>query len=206
MAFMKFNHFLSILAIVTLLSACATPRPNNVNNICGIFKQYPKWYWATKEVEKRWHVPVSVQMAIIYQESRFQATAQPARTKLLGFIPWTRPSTAYGYTQALDSTWARYKKSVGGFFSSRDEFSDAVDFIGWYAYKAHRRAGIPRNNAYKLYLAYHEGVGGYERRTYLKKPWLMQVAKKVKKRADLYHVQLTRCQSQLKRKPWYHFW
>lgn len=91
------------------------------------------------------------------------------------------------------------------FFASRESFTDGVDFIGWYANQAHRKAGIDRNDAYSLYLAYHEGVGGYMRQTYLQKPWLVQVAHKVKARAQIYQAQLMRCQQSLS-KAWYKFW
>jgi len=153
--------------MVFSFTSCVKSPPKNVNNACHIFKQYPKWYRETLDVEKRWHVPVSVQMAIIHQESRFNGRAKPKRTRLLWIIPWKRPSSAYGYSQALKSTWDLYEKSEGGFWgSSRDDFGDAADFIGWYAHQAYKRAGIPKNDAYRLYLAYHEGIGGYTRKTY----------------------------------------
>lgn len=176
------------------LSGCMTPPPPaDVNNICRVFNQYPRWYLDAKDVERRWRVPLAVQMAIIHQESKFDAQAQPERTKLLWFIPWARPSTAYGYSQALKSTWALYKQSDGGLFASRDSFADAVDFIGWYANQAHIRANISRSDAFALYLAYHEGVTGYQRKTYLRKPWLVPVAHKVERRARIYQVQLANC-------------
>lgn len=176
-----------------MLGGCVTKPPSDVNNICSIFKQYPKWYLDAKDVERRWRIPVPVQMAIIHQESKFDGSATPKRTKLLWIIPWKRPSTAYGYTQALQSTWRQYKHSDGGILAARDNFTDAVDFVGWYANQANRRAGIPRNDAYPLYLAYHEGIGGYQRQTYLQKPWLIQVAHKVKARSQIYQAQLSRC-------------
>lgn len=190
--------------LVLLLSGCVSPVPNDVNNICSVFKQYPKWYSDAKDVERRWLVPVAVQMAIVHQESHFNGRAKPPRTKILWIIPWTRPSTAYGYSQALDGTWAHYKKTNGGLFSARDKFGDALDFIGWYANMAHQKAGIRRNDAYSLYLAYHEGIGGYQRKTYLKKKWLMQVARKVEARAQIYQAQLAKCKNQFK--SWYQFW
>lgn len=184
----------SVFLLMFLLAGCMPPEPpRNVDNVCYMFKQYPKWYRSTRRVERRWRVPVAVQMAIIHQESRFQAQAKPPRRKLLWVIPWTRPSTAYGYSQALDTTWSVYKNHSGWFFASRESFSDSVDFIGWYANQAYIRAGIPRNNAYALYLAYHEGVGGYQRRTYTSKPWLIAVAHKVERRAQMYQSQLQHC-------------
>lgn len=181
------------LFFVVFVSGCVSVPPKDVNNICSIFKQYPRWYRDALDVERRWRVPVSVQMAIIHQESKFDARAQPPRTKLFSIIPWQRPTTAYGYTQALRGTWDLYRQSSGAWWSSRDDFSDGVDFIGWYANQAHRRAGIERTDAYSLYLAYHEGVTGFMRRSYLKKSWLMPVARKVEARARQYRAQLDRC-------------
>ena len=51
-------------------------------------------------------------MAFILQESSYIQGAKPERTKLLGFIPWKRKSSAFGYAQALDGTWERYKKEA----------------------------------------------------------------------------------------------
>lgn len=186
-----------LLLCPLLLLSCASAPPRDVNNICNIFKQYPKWYTDAKDVERRWKVPVAVQMAIIHQESKFDARARPPRKKLLRIIPWKRPSSAYGYTQALRGTWAHYKQKNGGLFSSRGDFADGVDFIGWYANQANIRAGIPRSDAYPLYLAYHEGVGGYMKKSYLKKPWLISVAHKVKARSQLYEMQINSCRNSL---------
>ena len=192
-----YKKLFTLFSLILVLSGCISVPPSDVNNVCHIFKQYPRWYKDTLDVQRRWHVPVAVQMAILHQESKFDAQAQPSRTKLLWVIPWKRPSTAYGYTQALRSTWDLYKQSNGGLFSSRESFSDGVDFIGWYANQANRRAKISRSDAYALYLAYHEGIGGYQQRTYLKKGWLMPVAHKVAARAQLYNAQLMRCKNEL---------
>lgn len=187
------------------LVSCVSRPPADVDNVCHIFREYPQWYWATQDVAHRWKVPISVQMAILHQESKFDGTARPPRTKLFWVIPWMRPTTAYGYSQALNGTWALYKRAHDGgtFFASRTTFEDAVDFVGWYANQANRRAGISRRDAYSLYLAYHEGVGGYQAKTYLRKPWLVQVARKVKARSQIYHAQLRQCRRTLKSKPWY---
>ena len=184
---------LLILSIGLSFTSCVTPPPRDVDNICTIFDQYPSWYKASLDVEKRWLIPVPVQMAIIHQESKFDATARPPRRKFMRIIPWKRPSSAYGYTQALHDTWDNYRQTNGSFFSSRGDFTDGVDFIGWYANQAHRRAGIQRTDAYSLYLAYHEGVGGYLRKSYLKKNWLISVAHKVKAKASIYALQLRSC-------------
>lgn len=191
------HHYLraSLLIVCLLLTACTPPPPQEVNNICSIFQQYPRWRHYARDVETRWKIPVSVQMAIIHQESKFNGTARPPRKKLLWLIPWKRPSTAYGYSQALNSTWALYKDSPqgGGLWASRTNFFDSLDFVGWYSNQASMRAGIPRDDAYRLYLAYHEGVGGYTRKTYLGKPWLIRVAQKVKGLSQAFEKQLNQC-------------
>lgn len=198
----KINKLLVLVAATLTLVSCVSKPPTDVNNICNIFKQYPQWYRDAKDVERRWKVSVPVQMAIIHQESKFDAHARPGRKKLLWIIPWSRPSSAYGYTQALKSTWQLYKQSNGGLFSSRDDFGDGVDFVGWYANQAYVKARIPRSDAYNLYLAYHEGIGGYQRKTYLRKPWLMGVARKVRAKSQIYAMQLNSCQGSLKSRSW----
>ena len=176
------------------LTGCMPPPPpDHQEEICRVFRQYPHWYRAAKRAQNRWSVPVPVQMAIVHQESHFDAYARPPRIKLLGFIPWKHQTTALGYSQALDGTWDLYLKSEGVFWASRNNFSDAVDFIGWYANVAHRMAKVPLTDAYRLYLAYHEGIGGYQRGTYWRKHWLPPVARKVERFAALYRQQLKNC-------------
>lgn len=197
--------FLRLLSLffVFLLVSCVSKPPHNVNNVCSIFNQYPSWYQDAKEAERRWHVPVAVQMAIIHQESKFDAKAVPSRNTLFWIIPWNRPSSAYGYTQALHSTWKNYKQANGSLWSSRDNFTDAVDFVGWYANQAAHRARIAPYDAYNLYLAYHEGIGGYERKTYLKKQWLINVARKVRTRASIFQAQMAHCNKASSSSMWY---
>lgn len=195
---------LFILAFSSIvLTACVSRPPSDVNNICNIFKQYPSWYRDAKDVERRWKISVPVQMAIIHQESKFDARARPPRTKFLGIIPWKRQSSAYGYTQALRSTWSHYKQKNGSMFSSRDSFGDGVDFIGWYANEAYKKARISRTDTYSLYLAYHEGIGGYQHKSYLKKPWLISVAHKVSAKSQMYSMQLNSCKSSMRSRSWY---
>ncbi|MDP8215025.1 MAG: transglycosylase SLT domain-containing protein [Candidatus Euphemobacter frigidus] len=183
-----------------MMAGCATSPPKNLDNICSIFEEKPDWYGDARDSYRKWKIPIPVMMAVIYQESRFVADARPPRTKLLGFIPWSRPSTSYGYTQALESTWEVYVRSTGNSGADRDDFEDAVDFIGWYCDRSHRKCNISRKDAYHLYLAYHEGPDGFTDRTYREKSWLLEVARKVKWRASLYNAQLARCRGKLERK------
>ena len=118
----------------------------------------------------------------------------------LGFIPYGRPSDAYGYPQALDSTWAAYKRDTGQTFVSRSDFGDAMDFIQWYMHQTWKTNRIPQTDAYRHYLNYHEGQGGYARGSYKNKAWLIKVSRKVEWRAQRYAAQLQQCSARLERK------
>ena len=190
-----------IVGLLLLLCACTPAPPHNVDNLCDIFDEYTNWYWITKKTQREWGVPINVQMAIIHQESKFNGKAKPDRTKVLWVIPWTRPSSAYGYSQALVETWQDYKKKSGN-NGDRDNFAAASDFIGWYGQQAHTIAGINRGNAYQLYLAYHEGITGFQKKTYLNKKWLINVAHKVSARANRYQIQLKSCEKKFRKKWW----
>lgn len=177
------------------LSGCVSvpPMPTQVNNACSIFKQYPKWYKQARKAEQRWGVPVSTQLAVMKQESSFIGTAKPPRKKLLWVVPGTRPSSSYGYAQALEKTWSDYQRDTGNSWAKRDNFGDSCDFIGWYIHRTHLITGVPIDNVYGLYLAYHDGVQGYLRGTYKRKPWLIKVSKRVQVQAKTYQNQLNYC-------------
>lgn len=187
------------LCCLLALSGCADNPPKNLDSSCSIFQEKEKWYQAANRSYERWGVPVHVQLAIIYQESRFVQDAKPEREKLLWVIPWFRKSSAYGFAQVKDSTWDWYKSKSGNRGADRDDFEDAVDFIGWYGHMSHKTLGISKWDGYNQYLAYHEGHGGFKRKTYLKKKWLMAVARKVETRAGRYRSQLGGCQASLDR-------
>lgn len=205
---MKMKWSLAPLLVGALvLSSCApTLPPKDLSNACKMFEQHPSWYWAARDSQRQWGVPMSTQLAIIYQESHFHPEIRPPRDYLLGFIPWFRPTTAFGYTQSLDGTWRRFQRDTHSYAANRDDFADATDFIGWYGYTMRKRLKTPFISAENLYLGYHEGVGGFIRKTYLNKPWLVTVARRVQQRANQYHAQLQRCAHRLPDEPWYHFW
>ena len=194
------------VAIVFGLAGCATAPPEQVNNVCDIFREKTGWYEDAKQSRARWGVPVSISMAFMHQESRFVATAKPPRKKLWGVIPGPRPSDSYGYSQAKQSTWEWYQRSSGNYGADRDDFGDAVDFIGWYNDVTYRELGIDKQDAFKLYLAYHEGHGGYRRQTYRSKDWLVDVARKVDRQAKTYNSQLQDCSEELEPRGWFDWW
>ena len=180
-----------------LVASCATAPPRNVEDACAIFAEYGDWLPDARAASRRWGVPLPVLLAIMHQESAFQSDAQPPRRWYLGFIPGPRPSSAYGYSQALDGTWEHYIAATGNRGADRDEFGDAVDFIGWYVNETAQRNRIARSDAYNQYLAYHEGQEGFAKGTYQQKPWLVQRARQVRRQADRYRAQLNRCEPRL---------
>lgn len=194
-------RWMAVLAAV-LLAGCASAPPRNVENLCAIFEEKEGWFiedWfdEAEEAEQAWHIPVPVMMATMYQESKFRAKAKPPRRWILWIIPWKRPSSAYGYAQVLDETWDVYVDDTGNTFADRDDFGDSVDFVGWYHDRSARKLGIRRDDARNLYLAYHEGHGGYSRGTYKNKKWLLDVATKVDQRSKTYGSQLAKCRDDL---------
>ncbi len=176
-----------------LLAACTTLPPKNTDNICAIFNEKKNWYPQAEKASKKWGSPIPVMMAIIYQESSFQQKVKPPRKAYLGFIPGPRPSDAHGYSQAKVATWQWYQQKTGKRSSSREHFGDAIDFVGWYNNMSQRLSEINPHDTYDLYLAYHEGHGGFNRRSFASKNWLKQVAKKVSAREIRYSNQLKSC-------------
>ena len=181
------------LILSLILSSCVTDRSFNTSNICDIFKTNPKWKSYTESTKEKWGVPVSLQLSFIKYESSFQRTARPPRKKVLGIIPGLRASSAYGYSQALDGTWEEYKKATGNSKADRKNFEDASDFIGWYIEGSYRLLKLDKSDVYNHYLAYHEGRGGYQKKSFNKKKWLLEVAKKVERQAKEYSSQIKKC-------------
>ncbi|MBT4315867.1 transglycosylase SLT domain-containing protein [uncultured Candidatus Thioglobus sp.] len=191
------KKLLPLLLLPLFLTGCFSTPAVTVNNICTLMDEEVSWYRSVKAVEKKYDVPVHVLLAVVYQESRFASDAKPPREKLFGIVPWFRPTTAYGFAQAVDGTWDWYKLKTGNHNADRDDFDDAVDFMGWYMNQSNKRSGVAKSDAYHQYLAYHEGHGGFNKKTYQKKPWLMKVARKVENNAKRYKRQLNQCASEL---------
>ena len=187
-----------IVALILLLAVASCgggykSPPRNLDNACSIIKQRPEYLRAFRATERRWGVPVHVQMATIYHESRFDGDARTPHNYLLGVIPMGRQSSAYGYSQALDGTWDDYRRDTGRRRAKRDRIKDAADFMGWYMNKSREKNGIALYDARNQYLAYHEGHTGYARGSYRAKSWLMRVASKVESRSLMYQAQLATC-------------
>jgi hypothetical protein len=183
-----------------VLAGCTAKQPANIDNICDIFGEQRSWYKASRKAAERWGTSVPVIMAIIHQESSFKAKAKPPRTKILWIFPGPRPASAKGYAQAIDGTWDTYRKATGRWSADRNDFKDASDFIGWYIDQTAKTNGVEKADAEQLYLAYHEGQGGYAKATYRSKPWLTKVAKKVAARSIAFDSQLKGCERRFKKR------
>ncbi|MBU4631720.1 hypothetical protein [Pseudomonas chlororaphis] len=194
------------VALPLILTGCATSPPANPNDICEIFREKSDWYKAAKATEEKWGVPIQVPLSIIYQESSFKQDALPPRKYLLWVIPWGRVTSAAGYPQAKDEVWGDYQRKGDNYWASRTNFADATDFIGWYMDQTTRVNGVTKQDAYRQYLNYHEGWGGYRQQTYAAKPWLQTVAMKVQSRSSLYGQQYAGCREELNRGFWSRFW
>jgi len=181
-------------SIIILISACSSI-PQNTSNSCSIFNERYLWYKHVKNTERKWGTPIYVQLAIIKMESDFDWLAKPPRKKLFKVIPFKRPSSSFGYSQAVKGTWEQYKNETGNKLATRARFKDSVDFIGWYTDKTESILKISKKDVFKQYIAYHEGWGAYK--NYKKNPMVIGLAKKVKKQSDKYKSQLKKCQKRL---------
>lgn len=190
------SRLISALLAMLVLASCGgsyKKPPRNMDNACSILQQRPEYAKAFKAAERRWGVPANVQMATIYQESKFISDARTPYRFALGVIPMGRQSSAYGYGQALDGTWDEYRQETGRRLAQRDKMKDAADFMGWYMNKSYQKNGIPLHDARNQYLAYHEGHTGYARGSYRSKSWLMRVSADVERRSQVYASQLASC-------------
>jgi len=198
---MSLDRLLKLVSILFIfVIACTSNQQINTADSCIIFDQKKNWYKATKKSYEKWETPIALQLAIINQESSFNQFAKPERKKFLGIFPGSRPSTAFGYAQVTNPTWEWYKTKTGNNNASRANFSDVTDFIGWYTTQSKNIIGISKNDFYNQYLAYHEGQGGWKKKSYLEKKWLIEVAKNVERNAKMYNNQLKDCENSLNRK------
>lgn len=198
----------SLLLLCGWLAGCATLAPSpprDQTNLCEIFREQPRWYDYARASQDSWGTPIATQMAFIQRESSFRSHVKPPRKRLLGFLPWRRPSSAYGYAQAQDPVWGEYRDQAGSVTARRTHMKHATDFVGWYNYRVHRHVGISLSNPEHLYLAYHEGPTGYRRGTWRSKPAVQRAARQTAERARRYQTQLNACEAEFRCRRFYQF-
>jgi hypothetical protein len=187
-------------AIFAALAGCAsTPKPtaDEVADACRLLKENRSWHTALRSSAKEWGAPMGYQLAVMKQESAFDARAKAPRgeRKWFGLVQGDRLSSAKGYAQALDTTWESYKRETGNGGANRQNFRDAADFIGWYFASTGRRTGLGQYDYRAHYLAYHEGATGYLQGTWRGKTWLINTANGVAAQAVRYENQITNCKA-----------
>ena len=188
---------LVVIIFFLLISACSSI-PKNTADGCSIFSERYLWYKHAKKTEKKWGTPIYVQLAFIKMESDFDWLARPKRLKIFKVIPYRRPSSSLGYSQAVEGTWKQYKEETNNKLATRTRFKDSVDFIGWYTNKTEKLLKISKKDVFRQYIAYHEGWGNYKK--YKEKPKIILLAKKVQQQSDKYKNQLNKCSKSLNRK------
>jgi hypothetical protein len=185
---------IKIILIILALSSCSSI-PKNTQNSCAIFEERYLWYKHAKASYEKWGVPIHIQLAFIKKESDFNWLAKPPRIKLFKVIPFKRPSSSFGYSQAIEGTWQQYKAETQNKFATRARFKDSVDFIGWYVNKTSKLLKISKRDAYRQYLAYYKGWGDYK--NYAKDKKAIIYAKSVKETSRKYRKQLKKCKKNL---------
>ena len=191
MKILKINFLLILLSII---SACSSI-PSNTSNSCSILNERYLWFKHVNKTKKKWGTPVYLQLAIIKMESDFDWLAKPPRQKLFKVIPYKRPSSSFWYSQAVNGTWEQYKKETGNKLAVRSMFKYSVDFIGWYTNKSSNILNISKSDAFRQYIAYHEGWGGFK--NYKDNKKVINLAKRVEKQSNVYKNQLKECRSSL---------
>ena len=191
MFFFKNKYLITFIFFIT---ACSSV-PSNTSDSCSIFNENYLWYKHVKKTEKKWGTPIYLQLAIIKMESGFDWLAKPPRQKLFKIVPYKRPSSSFGYSQAVKGTWKQYKTETGNKFATRTRFKDSVDFIGWYTTKTEKILKVSKKDAFKQYIAYHEGWGNYK--NYKNNKKIINLAKRVEKQSNIYKKQLSKCGSSL---------
>ena len=196
----------AVILVAALAAGCGPSVPERQQDLCAVFDQYPDWYDYAQDAADEWGTPIPILMAFVHHESSFRSDARPPRKYVLWVIPWGRVSSAKGYAQAQNPAWDDYTRERGSWFRSRGDMEDALDFIGWYNHGTARELGIAKNDPYRLYLAYHEGRGGYRSGAWKQKPALKRIAKRVAETAGRYQAQLKRCEEEFRCDSWYDVW
>ena len=155
--FYKINKLFLILLF--FLSACSSV-PKYPQNACKIFSEKYFYLKYTRAASKKWGVPISSILAVINKESAFKRFAKPKRTKLFKIIPYRRPSSSFGYSQAVNKTWELYKKENNKPIALRISFKNSSDFVGWYFWKTNKINKISFTDTRNMYLNYYLGWGG----------------------------------------------
>ena len=192
------KKFFFLIFFLILISCSSIPK--NTTDGCSIFSERYLWYKHAKKTEQKWGTPIYIQLAFIKMESNFDWLAKPERQKIFKVIPFKRPSSSFGYSQAVKKTWELYKTETNSPLALRTRWRDSVFFISWYISKTNKINKIPLNDAYRQYLNYYLGWGNYAKKVYKTDKKAIIFAKSVSKQSKIYKNQLQECKKSLNRK------
>ena len=193
------NRNLIYFIVFFFIASCSSV-PKYPSNACKLFGERYLWYQHVKKSSETYGAPIHIILAFVNKESGFNRWAKPKRTKLFKIIPYKRPSSSFGYSQAVNKTWELYKKETNNSLALRTRFKDSVMFIGWYINKTNKINKIPHDDSYRQYLNYYLGWGNYKNKTYESDKKAIIFAKSVQKQSSIYKHQLRECQKSLDRK------
>ena len=185
--------------IVFLFLASCSYVPKYPQNACKIFSEKYTYLKYSRAASKKWNVPISSILAVINKESGFRRFAKPKRTKLFKIIPYRRPSSSFGFSQAINKTWELYKKENNKPTALRISYRSSSDFVGWYFWKANKINKVSLSNTRDLYLNYYLGFSAYKNKAYRTDKKAIIFAMSVEKHAKVYKNQLRECKSILKK-------
>ena len=189
-----------LYVLIFSLSVSCSSIPKNTQNACSIFSERYLWYKSVKKSSEKYGAPVHIILAFVNKESGFDRRARPPRTKIFKIIPYKRPSSSFGYSQAVKKTWELYKTETNSPLALRTRWRDSVFFISLYISKTNKINKIPLNDAYRQYLNYYLGWGNYAKKVYKTDKKAIIFAQSVKKQSKIYKSQLRECQKSLNRK------
>ena len=191
------KNFIYFIVFLFLVSCSSVPK--YPQNACKIFGEKYFYLKYTRAASEKWGVPISSILAVINKESAFKRFAKPKRTKLFKIIPYRRPSSSLGFSQAVNKTWDLYKKENNKPAALRISFKNSSDFIGWYFWKTNKINKISFTDTRNMYLNYYLGWGAYKAKAYQQDKKAIIFAKSVEKQAKIYRNQLLECESVLKK-------
>ncbi len=192
------NRNLIYLIIFFFIASCSSV-PKYPQDACKIFGEKYFYLKYTRAASKKWGVPISTILAVINKESGFKRFAKPPRHKLFKIIPYRRPSSSFGFSQAINKTWELYKKENNKPTALRISYRSSSDFVGWYFWKANKINKVSLSNTRDLYLNYYLGFSAYKNKAYRTDKKAIIFAMSVEKQAKVYKNQLRECKSILKK-------
>mgnify|MGYP001486451202 CR=1 FL=1 len=191
--FYKINKFF-LFFLFFIITSCSSI-PKYPQNACKIFGEKYSYLKYSRAASKKWNVPISSILAVINKESGFRRFAKPKRTKLFKIIPYRRPSSSLGFSQAVNKTWDLYKEENNKPMALRISFKNSSDFIGWYFWKTNKINKVSLKDTRNMYLNYYLGWGAYKNKAYEQDKKAIIFAKNVEKQAKIYKIQLQECKS-----------